>query len=42
MVGFFETHSPRPHDELICHATGEKRQNLINEIKLLLDKADDR
>lgn len=39
---FCNTHAPRPHDEFICHGTGERRQNIINEIKQLLDKADDR
>ncbi|XP_075215277.1 uncharacterized protein LOC142321167 [Lycorma delicatula] len=45
MVGIEEmcrTHAPRPHDECICHAVGEERQNIINELKILLDKADDR
>ncbi|KAL1140150.1 hypothetical protein AAG570_000082 [Ranatra chinensis] len=30
------------HDEVLCHATGERRQHFLNQIKHILDKLDDR
>ncbi|XP_039277917.1 uncharacterized protein LOC120350022 [Nilaparvata lugens] len=34
--------SPISHTEVTCHALGEKRQNLINKLKMFLDTADER
>ncbi|RZF41425.1 hypothetical protein LSTR_LSTR000139 [Laodelphax striatellus] len=35
-------HVPTPHNEEICHATGEKRKNIVDKLKKLLDEVDDR
>ncbi|RZF41337.1 hypothetical protein LSTR_LSTR000051 [Laodelphax striatellus] len=39
---FCKDHTPIPHTEAMCHETGEKRQNLINKLKMFLDQVDDR